>query len=101
MKRLLDVSLPDATGSDLDLRTTFEKLWREVQERESRAATPDFVHHQVRLDCNGELVDIGAVRLAGPRESPLGRVLIEFVCPRCKALHELSSGCSHSEVMPT
>jgi hypothetical protein len=46
-----------------DLRTTFEKLWREVEEREKRDANPGLVHHMVRLDCTDELVDIGSVGL--------------------------------------
>lgn len=88
MKSLLDPSPQDAASLDFDLETTFEKLWREVQARERRAPTPDLIHHRVRLDCNGELVDIKTVGVAGPRESLLGVVLIEFVCPRCQELHE-------------
>ena len=89
MKSLLDPSPQDTSSLDFDLRTTFEKLWSEVQARESRAATmPDLVHHRVRQDCNGELVDIKTVGVVGPRESSLGIVLIEFVCPRCMEPHD-------------
>jgi hypothetical protein len=48
----------------------------------------DFARHTVRLACSGELVAIGSIGLAVSRESALGAVLIEFVCPRCDALHE-------------
>ena len=48
----------------------------------------DLARHTVRLACNGELVDIGSIGLAVSRESALGAVLIEFVCPRCAELHE-------------
>lgn len=70
-----------------DLRTTFERLWREVDEREKRDAKSGLVHHMVRLDCTGELVDIGSVGLVGLRGAALGAVLIEFVCPGCDELH--------------
>ena len=48
----------------------------------------DFARHIVRLACSGELVDIGSIGLAVSRESALGKVLIEFVFPRCAELHE-------------
>jgi hypothetical protein len=71
-----------------DPTTSFEKLWREVEEREKREVNSDLAHRRVRLACSGELVDIGSVGLAGPRESALGAVPIEFVCPRCAEVHE-------------
>ena len=59
-----------------------------MEEREKREVNADPAHHKVRLTCSGDLVDIGSVGLVGPRESALGAMLIEFVCPRCDELHE-------------
>ena len=72
---------------EFDLKATFEKLWREVDEREKRDANSGLAHHMVRLDCTGELADLGSVSLVVLREAALGAVLIEFVCPHCDELH--------------
>ena len=83
-----DLSFQDTSTLESDPTTSFEKLWREVEEREKREVNADLAHHTVRLACSGELVDIGSIGLAVSRESALGAVLIEFVCPRCDELHE-------------
>ena len=57
-------------------------------ERETREVSAHPAHHTVRLACSGELVDTESVGFAVSRESALGAVLIEFVCPRCNELHE-------------
>ena len=57
----------------------FEALWREAGQRESSET-------KVRLGCNGELVGLGYIELAGAK-SALGDELIEFVCPRCNQRH--------------
>lgn len=63
----------------------FETLWRELDERETREADRA---RKLRLECNGELVGLGAVRLVGFRQSSSGVGLIEFFCPRCNQRHE-------------
>jgi hypothetical protein len=88
MKPIGDLSFPDTSTPESDPTTSFEKLWREVEEREKREGNADLAHHRVRLACSGELVDIGSVGLVVSRESALGVVLIEFVCSRCDELHE-------------
>ena len=88
MKPIGDLSFRDTSTLESDPTTSFEKLWREVEEREKREVNADLAHHRVRLACGGELVDIGSVGLVGPHETALGAVLIEFVCPRCDELHK-------------
>jgi len=63
----------------------FETLWSELDEREAREADSA---RKLRLECNGELVDLGAARLVGLRMSGSGVELIEFFCPRCNQRHE-------------
>ena len=99
MTPLHDLSIQDTSTLESDPMSSFEKLWREVEEREKREVNSDLTHHMVRLDCNGELLDIGSVGLIGPPESALEAVLIEFVCPRCDELHE--SRWFYQEASPT
>ncbi len=40
------------------------------------------------LECNGELLDVGAVRLVGVRKSACGFETLLFICPRCNEPHE-------------
>jgi hypothetical protein len=87
MKPISHPSLQETSMLEFDLKATFEKLWREVDEREKRDANSGLVQHMVRLDCTDELVDIGSVGLLGLREAARGSVLIDFVCPRCDELH--------------
>jgi hypothetical protein len=63
----------------------FETLWRELDERETREA---LFPRKLRLECNGELIELGAARLVGLRMSAHGVELIEFFCPRCNRHHE-------------
>ena len=88
MKPIRDPSFRDAWTLESDPTTSFEKLWREVEEREKREVNVDPAHQRVQLACSGERVDIGSVGLVVSRESALSAVLIEFVCPRCGELHE-------------
>jgi len=44
--------------------------------------------NDVLLECNGELVDSGSVKVLRVRKFSLGFEMLEFVCPRCKQRHE-------------
>ena len=83
-----DLSFNDASNLDFDPGTSFEKAWRELDDWEKDEAGCDLPDRWVRLDCDGDLVDIGSVRVVGVRESVLAGELIEFVCPRCDQHHE-------------
>jgi hypothetical protein len=63
----------------------FDALWREAGERERREADGPW---KLRLQCDGEFVDLGSVRPVGLCQSDLGLELIQFVCPRCGRRHE-------------
>jgi len=70
--------------SRTDLGAYFDELWREVNYREVREPEP--LDGKVRLDCSGELIDADSLRVALVRHVAAGE-RIEFVCPRCSALH--------------
>jgi hypothetical protein len=42
----------------------------------------------VWLECNGELFDVGSVKLVGVRKSACGFETLLFICPRCRQPHE-------------
>ena len=72
-------------SSRIDLGVYFDDLWREVNYREDREA--EALDGKVRLDCSGELIDAAFLRVALVRHAAAGQH-IEFVCPRCSALHD-------------
>jgi hypothetical protein len=88
MKPLDDLSFDVTSDLEPVFRSSFEQLWREMEDRDDTETSPDLPNRWVRLDCNGELVDIGSVGLTGVRDSALCGELIKFVCPRCNEQHE-------------
>jgi hypothetical protein len=88
MKPTGDVSLSRGLLSESDLNAYFEKLLNELDELGHGDAGPDITDGSVRLDCNGELIDVALIELAVVRKSGSGAELIKFVCPRCDRLHE-------------
>jgi len=42
----------------------------------------------VWLECNGELLDVGSLKLVGVRKSACGFETLFFICPRCRQPHE-------------
>jgi hypothetical protein len=42
----------------------------------------------VWAECNGELLDVGAVKLVSVRKSACGFETLLFVCPQCNEPHE-------------
>ena len=72
-------------SSQTDLGAYFDELWREVNYRDVREPEP--LDGNVRLDCSGELIDAGSLGVALVRHTAAGQ-RIEFVCPRCSALHD-------------
>jgi len=73
------------SGSPTDLGAYFDELWHEVDRREVREPEP--LKGKVRLDCSGEFIDVSSLRVALVRNATAGQ-RIEFVCPRCGALHD-------------
>jgi hypothetical protein len=82
----LDLSFAEAPSLEPDFRTTFERVSSECDAREH--SDSDAECSSVWLECNGELVDCGAVDMLGIRKSTLGVEMLEFVCPCCEGRHE-------------
>lgn len=88
MAAMDDYSLQSTSAPESGLKTVFEQLWQQLDERERRAVNSDPVHVKVCLDCNDELVDIQSVDVVTVGHSALGAELIEFACPRCSERHK-------------
>ena len=67
---------------------TFERLWRELDEREKAQPNPDLWHTTVWLECSGEFLELELVDATSARDSELGIELAEFDCPRCGVRHQ-------------
>ena len=88
MKSILDPSFEYTPSIETDIRETFARVWRELGEREDAEKNFGTDRDTLWLECNGELVDAGSVKVVGVRMSALVAEMVEFVCPRCKQRHE-------------
>ena len=78
----------ETSNVESDLGFSFEKLWRELDERERRGRDSHLVHGKVRLECSGEVVDTESVGPMAVRYSWPGGELVAYDCPRCDRRHE-------------
>ena len=79
-------SMPDSEFDDMhgvDVLQDFDPAFFESDSQENEAD-----HDSVLLECNGELLDVGSVRLAGVCKSACGFETLRFICPRCNEPHE-------------
>ena len=81
-------SLQGTPKLEFDLGTYLHQLWRRLDEREKRQASPDDAYRKVRLDCTGQFVDLESIGLVVVRSSMADVEIVEFLCPRCEQLHE-------------
>ena len=88
MKSILDPSFEYTPSYETDIHQTFERVWRELGDREDSQFDVDADRDSLWLECNGELVEAGSVDVVGVRASALGIRMVEFVCPRCNQRHE-------------
>jgi hypothetical protein len=54
-------------ASDLEIQSDCDSVW---------------------LECNGELLDVGSLKLVEVRKSAWGFETLFFICPRCRQPHE-------------
>ena len=86
MRSMPDSDCDDTQGVDVldDLDSVyFQRDSDEVSDAENEAG-----RNSVWLECNGELLDVGALKLVSVRKSACGFETLRFVCPRCKEPHE-------------
>jgi hypothetical protein len=86
MKTSRNASFKPAVPLTTDLHAYFENLWHQV-DRSELGEEGGGIGGTVRLECTGELVAADSLGLAVVRRTAGGEH-IEFVCPRCNALHE-------------
>ena len=82
---MLDSEFDDMHGVDFlhDPEQGLEAYAGEPWEAESEPGCDS-----VWLECNGELLDVEAVRILGIRKSACGFETLLFACPRCNEPHE-------------
>jgi len=88
MKSILDPDFEYTPSVETDIRTTFERVWRELDVSEASHPSSRDDRNKVWLECNGELVDSCSVKVLRVRKTSLGFEMLGFVCPRCKRRQE-------------
>ena len=88
MKSILDPSFAYTQSLDTDIRKTFERVWREMGERDAPHAGAQVDRDNVWLECDGDLVAASSVKTLGIRKSALGVEMLQFLCPHCRGAHE-------------
>jgi hypothetical protein len=88
MKSILDPSFDYTPSVKTDVRKTFERVWRELGERDQLNGDALDARNGVWLECNGQLVDVAAVKVVGVHRSALAVEMVQFVCPICRQRHE-------------
>jgi hypothetical protein len=88
MKSILDPSFEYTPSIQTDIQKTFARVWRELGEREDAEGDSGADRDSLWLECNGELVDAGSVKIVRARMPALVGEIVEFVCPRCNQRHE-------------
>jgi len=88
MKSILDPSFEYTPSIATDIQKTFARVWRELGEREEADVDLGADRDSLWLECNGDLVDAGSVKIVGVRMPGRVAEIVEFVCPRCDQRHE-------------
>ena len=88
MNRLLDPSSDYAENSEVSLQTTVNDFWHGLGVREESDADSEADRDSVLLECSGDLVDAGSVRVIRVRRFAAGVQTLDFVCPQCRQRHE-------------
>jgi len=82
MRSIADMDFDDMRGVDI-LRDFDSAIGGDASDAENEADGDS-----VWLECNGELLNVGALDLVSVRKSACGFETLLFVCPRCKEPHE-------------
>ena len=85
MRSMVDSDFDDMQG--VEVFQGLEPFCLEVDARDtSEIDSADC--DSVWLECNGEVVDVGSVKLLGVRKSACGFETLLFICPRCSEPHD-------------
>lgn len=86
MKSMLDSEIDDMQDTGVREDLELEYFQRDTLEASDPENQSDC--DSVWLECNGELLDVGSVKLVGVRKSACGFETLLFICPRCRQPHE-------------
>lgn len=86
MRSMLDSEFDDMQGMDVREDLDPEYFQRDTLEASDSENQSDC--DSVWLECNGELLDVGSVKLLGVRKSACGFETLLFICPQCREPHE-------------
>ena len=84
-------SLPDSGFDDMhgvDALRAFDPAWLGLDSARASEDTSEPDHDSVWLECNGELLATGSVKVVGVHKSRCGFKTLLFICPRCNEPHE-------------
>ena len=82
MRSMPELDLDDMRG--VDVLQDFDSVFRADMSDAENEGEGD----SVWLECNGELLDVGALEVVSVRKSACGFETLLFVCPRCNEPHE-------------
>jgi hypothetical protein len=75
------------THRELDGNARFEQVWCDIPDNdEDYDIGTD--QNDVRLECDGDFVDVCTVRTIEQQAVMDGADLVRFVCPHCNEIHE-------------
>jgi hypothetical protein len=86
MRSINDSAFDDMHG--VDAAHDFETAWDKARTEQMWEAGNESYGDSVWLECNGELLDVGSVKLMGVRKSACGFQTLHFICPQCNEPHE-------------
>ena len=86
MRAMLESAFDDMHG--VDAFHDPDTAWDQVAAVDTLETGSDIESDSVWLECNGELADVGAVKILNVRRSACGFETLLFVCPRCNEPHE-------------
>ena len=84
-------SMPDSDFDDMhgvDLLHNFDSVHSQDDCQDVSHAENEPEGDCVWLECNGDFLDVGAVKFVSVRRSACGFETLLFVCPRCNEPHE-------------
>ena len=86
MRSMRDVDFDDMRG--VDILHDFDSVYFQGDGENGADAQNDPEGESVLLECSGELLDVGSVKLVSVHKSACGFETLLFLCPRCKEPHE-------------
>jgi hypothetical protein len=86
MRSVPDVDFDDMRG--VDVLHDFDSAYFQGRIEDASDTGDEPEGDSVWLECNGELLNVGALELVSVRKSACGFETLLFVCPRCKEPHE-------------